>query len=354
MDQDTSQSIQEQVQQARASNMPLRIVGSDSKAFYGQSTTDGQRLSVGEHQGIISYEPTELVIKARAGTPLQDIEQHLAQANQMLAFEPPAYAQSATLGGTIACNFSGPRRAFAGSARDFVLGCTLINGQGERLHFGGEVMKNVAGYDVARLMCGAMGTLGVLLDISIKVLPKPETEITLVYELDANESLTKVHEQARQSLPISATCFDANRLYVRLSGTEQAVSSARNRLGGEVEENGQQFWHDLKEHQLSFFNSNKPLWRLSLASNAPLLKLSGKGLYEWNGALRWLLSDETEQAIRNQVERHGGHAICFKNANADTQIFHTLAPPIQQLHKNLKHAFDPDGILNPKRMYADW
>jgi len=351
-EQDMSQAILAQVIEARASNTKLNIVAGNSKRFYGREVT-GQKLDVSGHTGIISYEPTELVITARAGTPLHDIETVLAAENQMLGFEPAAFADSASIGGTIACGFSGPRRAFTGAARDFILGSRIINGKAEQIHFGGEVMKNVAGYDVSRLMCGALGTLGVLLDVSIKVLPRPEAEMTLVFEMSAGEALNKVHKLARQSLPISATCFDDSLLFVRLSGTDGTVKAAQAQLGGDVMPEGAGFWQQLKEHKLDFFAPQKNIWRISLASNSPLLDLQGAQLYEWNGALRWLVSDMDEQDIRNEVARYDGHAICFRQCTKQQQVFHPLDSSLMKIHQTLKNAFDPHAIFNPGRMYAE-
>lgn len=351
IDQDSSQGIQQQIEQAAATHTELEVCAGNSKRFYGRKVS-AKVLNVSEHTGIVNYEPTELVITVRAGTPLKMIEDVLAKENQMLAFEPPGYGDSATVGGTIACNLSGPRRAFAGAARDFVLGCHIINGKAERLHFGGEVMKNVAGYDVSRLMCGAMGTLGVLLDVSIKVLPKPETEITLVHESKLTASLEKVHQLIGQSLPMSATCFDEKKLYLRLSGSEVAVQAARKLIGGELLHTNVNFWQQLKEHKTDFFSHQTNLWRLSLASNSPLLDIKGTTLYEWNGALRWLVTAEKEEIIREKVSRHGGHAICFRQYTHCKSVFHPLPNGLLTMHQQLKQAFDPDAMINPGRMYA--
>jgi glycolate oxidase FAD binding subunit len=351
-DKDISKGIQQQVEQAISAKTALNICAGNSKSFYGREAS-GDELDISEHTGVINYEPTELVITARAGTRLKDIGQVLAEGNQMLAFEPPAFGDTATIGGTIACNLSGPGRVFSGSARDFVLGSTIINGKAQQLHFGGEVMKNVAGYDVSRLMCGAMGTLGVLLDVSIKVLPRPETEITLVYDLSAKESLVKVHQLARKPLPVSATCFDDNALHIRLSGTQAAVQAARKLVGGDEVQADNDFWEQLKEQRSAFFNSNMDLWRLSLASNSPVLNLEGKTLYEWNGAQRWLISDEKDEQIRDKVSRHGGHATCFRHRNPRHNVFQPLDDGLLKIHRQLKSAFDPDRIFNPGRMYAE-
>ncbi len=349
---DISIELQQAVEQAIASGTPLCISAGNTKNFYGREPV-GKPISISEHRGIINYEPTELVITVRAGTPLKEIEAALADENQMFGFEPPAFGDAATIGGTIACNFSGPRRAYSGAARDFVLGSKVINGKAEILHFGGEVMKNVAGYDVSRLMCGAMGTLGVLLELSIKVLPKPETELTLVQDMDADDAMNKLHSLARQSLPISASCFDGNKLHIRISGSHATVQAARKLMGGDELPSGASFWKELKEHQQNFFKSTRPLWRLSLASNTPVMNIPGKWLYEWNGAQRWLISDEKQDIIRNQVAQVDGHALCFRNHVDRNNVFHPLTPGLFKIHQQLKKAFDPDAIFNPGRMYAE-
>jgi glycolate oxidase FAD binding subunit len=351
-DADLSLTLQQQVLDAAHSGRALHIQGGNSKAFYGREISAGV-LNVGEHRGIISHEPTELVITARAGTPLQEIEQALAAQNQMLGFEPPYFGERATLGGTIACNLSGPRRAACGSARDFVLGTKLINGKGETLTFGGQVMKNVAGYDVSRLMCGALGTLGVMLEISLRVLPKPELELTLTQELDVLPALAKLHTLGRQALPISASCVDGHKLLIRLSGSVAAVNSAKNAIGGVVMEQGAQFWQQLREQQLPFFKSSQTLWRISIASNAPPLALPGKWLYEWDGAQRWLYSDADAASIRKAVAAQGGHAVCYRAQRKPDAVFHPLDAGLLTLHKNLKLGFDPKSILNPGKMYPE-
>lgn len=347
---DAGGDLQERVQAAYATRTPLAVRGGNSKAFYGRSV-QGEALDVRDHSGVVTYEPTELVITARAGTPLSAIEQALEAHNQMLAFEPPHLGDGATLGGTIACNLSGPRRPWAGAARDFVLGCRLVNGRGERLSFGGEVMKNVAGYDVSRLMCGALGTLGVLLEASLKVLPRPETESTRSLEMDPRQALAKLHEWMQRPLPISATCHDGSHLYVRLSGAEGAVAAASALIGGEKLSDPVHFWRRLREQEIGFFDSRRTLWRLSLASDAPPLPLAGTWLYEWGGALRWLISDAEPVSVRTAAEAAGGHATRFRGGDRAGEVFHPLPEVLMAVHKRLKQAFDPRAILNPGRMY---
>ena len=351
---DANNIILEKIHQAISGETPLRIVGGNSKSFYGRDTgfLDQEVLDLSTHRGITNYEPSELVITVRAGTPLKEVEASLAENNQMLAFEPPAFGETATIGGTIACNLSGPRRPYAGAARDFVLGMHIVNGKGEQLHFGGEVMKNVAGYDVSRLQCGALGTLGVILDVSLKVLPRPETEITLTRETNEATAFEVMNRIAGKPLPLSAAAFDGNLIYMRLSGSEDAVRSAHQQIGGDEFQKGDEFWLRLKEHKLPFFSVNKPLWRLSLPQSTSHVSLHGKGMVDWGGGLRWYSSDESSETIREVAAKAGGHATCFRGGDRQ-QVFSPLNPALHTLHKRLKQAFDPEGLLNPGRMYED-
>jgi glycolate oxidase FAD binding subunit len=295
-----------------------------------------------------------LVITARGGTPLRELEATLAEKGQMLPFEPPHFGPRATLGGTIACGLSGPRRPYAGAARDFVLGTRVLNGRGEILRFGGEVMKNVAGYDVSRLMVGALGTLGIMLDVSLKVLPKPVEEITLAQPGTAAEALEIMNRWAGQPLPLSAGCFDGDRLYLRLSGAAAGVNAARALIGGDLVDDGPAFWDSLREHTHPFFRGAAPLWRLSVPPGAPPLPLSDETLYDWGGAQRWLETDETPDRIREVAAQVSGHATLFRGGDRSGEVFHPLARPLEALHRNLKQAFDPHGIFNPGRMYRAW
>ncbi|MBI3574229.1 MAG: glycolate oxidase subunit GlcE [Gammaproteobacteria bacterium] len=369
-DRDISKSLVEAVQSAAAARTPLQITGGGTKTFYGRQS-NGQRLEVGGHRGILSYEPTELVITARAGTPLADIEAALAEKNQMLAFEPPhfadrieargagqggpggAFGENATLGGAIACGFSGPRRPWSGSARDFVLGTKILNGKGEILRFGGQVMKNVAGFDVSRLMAGALGTLGVLLEISLKILPRLEEELTLAFELPADQAITTINTWSGQPLPLSAACHVGNILYIRVSGTRTALQAARMQLGGKAIEKGGALWHDLREQRHPFFDGATPLWRLSVPPTTPPMNLSGQWLVDWGGAQRWFKSDAPAGDIRRAAEAAGGHATLFRGGARHGEVFHPLPPVLHAMHRRLKQAFDPQRILNPGRLYSD-
>ena len=350
---DISDQLQNQVRLAIETGDSLNIKAGGSKDFYGRDIA-GTELSIAQHQGILNYEPTELVMTARAGTPLNYIENILAENNQMLAFEPPAFADKATLGGTIACNFSGPRRAYSGAARDYVLGTKIINGKAEILSFGGEVMKNVAGYDVSRLMTGAMGTLGVLLEISLKVVPKPEMEITIMQQLSIDQALVKLHQWANQSLPISGSFFYQDCLYIRLSGAEKTVHETQQFMGGEVMKNADVFWHSVKEHKHEFFMTDQPLWRISLASNTPDLALEGDTLYEWGGALRWLKTDLPADQLREFSGSINGHITLFRTTGSRDDVFQPLSKQLLGLHRHLKQAFDPHGIFNIGRMYQEY
>jgi glycolate oxidase FAD binding subunit len=344
-DNDISQQLAEAVKAAAGRGARLAIAGSGSKRFYTGDLA-GEKLDVTGHRGIVSYEPTELVITARAGTPLADIEAVLAEKGQMLAFEPPYFGASATLGGTIACGFSGPRRPYAGAARDHVLGARIINGKGEILHFGGEVMKNVAGYDVSRLMVGARGTLGVLLEISLKVLPKPAKEITLCHAMPADKAITVMNAWGAQPLPLSAACHAGDTLYVRLSGTELGVQAARAKLGGKLLDTSDDFWRSIREHRHEFFQGDAPLWRLSVPPATAPMDLPGRWLIDWGGAQRWLKSDAPAADIRRAAETAGGHATLFRRAGHNGASFHPLPATVVTLQQNLKRAFDPGNRLN--------
>lgn len=349
---DIEKQLAQQVKAAVTGKKPLSIMGGNTKSDYGRKPS-GEPLSVSQHQGVCSYEPTELVITARAGTPLAEIDHLLKQNRQMLAFEPPHFGPGATIGGTIACNFSGPRRPYCGAARDFLLGTKIINGKAEVLGFGGEMMKNVAGYDVSRLMCGAMGTLGVLLEISLKVLPRPASEITLYRETSAQQAIDLCNQWSGKPLPISASAWSDGKLYVRLSGSASAIAAAKLTIGGESLDHTDEFWSQLREHRSPFFSSEKPLWRLSVPPTCPTLPLEGETLIEWGGAQRWILSDAPADTIFQAATQAGGHATLFAGGERD-QVFQPLEGGLSLLHGNLKKSFDPDNILNPGRMYKEF
>lgn len=350
------QTFKDRIALATANKTPLRLCGSGSKDWYGQRLS-GDILDTRKYAGIVAYEPTELVITARCGTPLSEIEYALAQHHQMLAFEPPYHGPDATVGGMIASGLSGPRRQAVGSVRDFVLGAVLMNGLGEVLHFGGQVMKNVAGYDVSRLLTGSLGTLGLILEVSLKVLPKPFFETTLCFSMPEVDALRQLNTWGGQPLPISASAWHDGTLMVRLSGAEAAVKAAQQKMGGDDMGQTTTFWEELREQKNTYFSTISPaisLWRLSVPSHLPPLALPGEQLIEWGGAQRWLKTDASATAIRHVGEQGGGHATLYKGGDRQVGVFHPLAPAVTRIHRHLKTAFDPAGIFNPGRMYMDF
>jgi glycolate oxidase FAD binding subunit len=352
-DRDASDVLLEQVRQAIDLGLPLRIQGANSKAFLGREVA-GEVLDTRAHRGIVTYDPTELVITARAGTPLSELNAALDEAGQMLPCEPPTYSDGgigdATVGGMIAAGLSGPRRPWAGSVRDFVLGTRVITGLGKHLKFGGEVMKNVAGYDLSRLMAGSFGCLGLITDVSLKVLPKPRLCTSIALEMDSARALARLAEWGQQPLPISAASHDGRVLRLRLEGGEGSVAAAHDRLGGESIDPA--YWRDLNAHRLDFFTDGRPLWRLSLPTHTALLVVPGEQLIDWGGAQRWLKSDAGGEDIRRIVSAVGGHAVCYSHG-LDDSPFQPLAEPLLRYHRQLKAQLDPHGIFNPGRMYAE-
>ena len=340
------------VRAAHDGHTPLRLRGAGSKDFYG-GLLSGQVLELSGHRGIVAYEPTELYITARCGTPLAEIEATLAEKGQMLAFEPPHFG-GATIGGCIAAGLAGPRRQQAGAVRDFVLGVKLVDGTGQVLNFGGQVMKNVAGYDVSRLIAGSLGTLGVIAEATLKVLPMPVAERTLCLAMDQGEVLAKLNHWGGQPLPISASFWHDGQLWLRLSGARAAVEAAAQRLGPNATVDGKKVWNSIREQTHPAF-AGEPLWRLSLPSTAPALGVDGLRAIEWGGAQRWYADEPA--AIREVAARLGGHAVLYRAPESERCLegaFAPLSPALLALHRRLKKAFDPRGILNPGRLYAEF
>lgn len=352
------QQFKERIAEATITKAPMRIRGGGTKDWYGQEL-QGEVLDTRSYHGIVSYDPTELVITARCGTPLAQIEQALAEHNQMLAFEPPGFGPDATIGGVVAAGLSGPRRQHVGAVRDFVLGAVLMDGKSEVLHFGGQVMKNVAGYDVSRLLAGSLGTLGLILEVSLKVLPKPFVETTLRFETGKADAIRRLNEWGGQPLPISASAWHGDVLIVRLSGAEAALKAAKQKMGGEEIE-ADAVWTSLREQSNDFFASLTPsasLWRVSVPSHLPPLAMEGEQLIEWGGAQRWLKVEAGSidaATIRKTVEHVDGHATLYKGGDKNVGVFHPLAPAVAKIHRNLKSAFDPSGVFNPGRMYGEF
>jgi glycolate oxidase FAD binding subunit len=348
----TLAALQDEIRMAAERAAPLRLRGGGSKDFYGNEPR-GEVLDLRRYAGIIDYEPSELVLTARGGTPLAEVEAVLAERGQCLPFEPPHFGP-ATLGGCIAAGLAGPRRAAAGALRDFVLGVKLIDGRGRALEFGGRVMKNVAGYDVARLVAGSLGTLGVIAEASVKVLPQPSAERTLRFDMDQATALDAMNTWAGEPLPITASAWHDGALYVRLAGSAAAVQAAAPRLGGAELADTAALWRAIREQTHAFFAGEAPLWRIAVPSAAAPLGLAGAQLLEWNGGLRWLRSSASAQEIRAAAKRAGGHATLFRARDKSAGAFTPLDPVLARLHRALKNAFDPAGILNPGRMYAEF
>ena len=346
---DLSEELLARVREALAAGTPLRLDGGGSKAWYGRPVA-ATPLDVRGHRGIVGYDPSELVVTVRAGTPLAEVEATLDAHGQMLACEPPHYSGPATVGGMTAAGLSGPRRPWAGSVRDFVLGCRVITGHGRHLRFGGQVMKNVAGYDVSRLMAGSLGCLGLITEVSLKVLPKPRATSSLRLEMGREAALRKFAEWGRQPLPISAAIHDGEATLLRLEGGEGSVDAARRQLGGEDVPAGS--WTKLRDLELPFFADSRPLWRLSVPAHRCPLELPGDALIDWGGAQVWLKSDAGAEAIRAAATTAGGHADCLTPGAVDSPL-HPLPETLRRYHRQLKAQLDPQGIFNPGRMY-DW
>ncbi len=359
--------IVEQVQQAHAQGTPLEIRGGGTKRFYGNATPEDKAsmeiLDTRALQGVLQYEPSELVVTVRTGTPLAELEALLDTQGQCLAFEPPRLGDPGvgTVGGMVAAGLAGPSRAAVGGVRDFVLGASMINGRGEWLHFGGQVMKNVAGYDVSRLLAGSMGVLGVITDVSLKVLPRPVATATLRFDCDEAEALERMNGWAGQPWPIHATAWWNGTLVVRLSGAHAAVRFARDRLGGELvdAELARAFWQGLRDQTDEYFEAAASsvaqggrLWRLSVPDTTGPLNLQGDTLMEWGGAQRWLCTDAPPEEVRDLVDRRGGHAALYRAEPPHVDVFSALSSPLTRVHRQLKAAFDPRGIFNPGRLYA--
>lgn len=359
---DISAQLVEAVKSAHANKTPLNICGFGSKAFLGRQPS-GETLCVTEHSGIVNYQPVELVITVRAGTSLSEIQLALDEHGQTLTFEPPSFAEKgsseqASIGGTLAANISGPARPWSGSIRDMVLGTRLINGLGEQLRFGGEVIKNVAGYDASRLQAGAMGTLGVLTEISLKVLPKHAASVTLVAQLDSDQAVVTMNQLAGEAKPLWGACWMAGKLFVRYSGSNAAVeNTARAWHGTQLEaDDADDFWSDLANHRLSFFAGEQPLWRFSVNSAAavssPSDTLDPDYSIDWGGSQRWLRGDFDAVELEGMAKKMGGQVTLYKGGNRRGEVFHTMPDPMRELQRRVKKSFDPKGLFNPGRLYS--
>jgi FAD/FMN-containing dehydrogenase len=351
------QQVVDAVRDAAAHRRPLRLVGGGTKDFHG-GALKGEPLDLKPLAGISAYEPTELVVTVRGGTPLAELEAALAEKSQCLPFEPPRFGPSGTVGGMVAAGLAGPARAAVGGVRDYVLGATIVNGRGEVLSFGGQVMKNVAGYDVSRALAGSMGQLGVIAEVSLKVLPVAPGRLTLRFDMDQANALRHLNEWAGQPLPLSASAWWDGALVLRLQGAQAAVAAAAQRLGGEAipPQLADHFWDELRDQRDEFFRladgavaQGARLWRLSVAPTAPRIELTGDQLVEWGGGQRWLVSDAPPAAVRAAAAEALGHATVWRG-DKSAGAFHPLPPVQQRLQRALKAAFDPEGLFNPGRL----
>lgn len=337
------QQLANQVCEARADKTPLYIRGGDSKRHQiGRACAARQTLNISQYRGISEYQPQELVISARAGTPLGELEATLADQGQMLPFEPPRYGGRATLGGTLACNLSGPGRPWLGSIRDSVLGVQLINGDGKILSFGGKVMKNVAGYDVSRMQAGALGTLGVISEVHLKVVPLPEASVTLARDTSPSEALELMTKYAGQPKPLTGACWINGRLYLRLAGAASAVNHTAKIWGGDRVDNS--IWGQLQDMSHPFFTQSSVLWRLATMPTSPCPDTSDQCI-DWGGSQRWLRKSP-------EIIPPGAHLNLFSGGDRQAEVRGQLDQVQQSLQLRLKKAFDPAGILNPGRLYS--
>lgn len=344
--QDRSAELLDQVQQALGSKTPLRIVGGDSKAFLGRAV-QGQTLTLAGHEGVVDYDPAELVVTVRAGTSLHALEAVLHEQGQCLPFEPPVFDGRATVGGATACGLSGPRRPWVGALRDYVLGCRLISGMGTHMRFGGQVMKNVAGYDVSRLMVGAQGSLGVMTEVSFKVLPRPRSRAGLVLEVPHQDIAGLLRQWRDQSRPITGAAWQDGRLHLRLEGGDSSVQLAQEQMGGEALD--MSYWDDLREQRLAFFQQAGSLWRIALPVDAPVQTWPGQMLLDWGGTQTWLKTDAPAEQIHEQARAIYGHARCWSGPTAGQD---DLPDSLLIWHQRLKEQLDPAAIFNPGRLFT--
>ncbi len=365
---DQTETLLSQVQMAWQNKQALAVQGNGSKSFLIHELS-GECLSTASHRGIINYFPSELTVTVRSGTLLCELKEVLAKEGQMLPFEPPAFSKNATIGGTIASGLSGPARPFVGSARDFVLGCKVINGKGELLQFGGEVMKNVAGYDLSRLITGSYGSLGVILEVSLKLLPIVAKEQTLKFSLEADQFTQYIQRLLLSGHAVSAACYLDGQAYIRLSGSEKGVTYSQNEIRqshAELQEIDRLFWSELNEQTLPFFNNEQPLWRLSLpkainkeinGSIEQFMTVTDKQLIDWGGSLRWLYSNQSAEAIRHIAQSLGGHAQLFRantmDSGNDISKQQPLMPAMLKLHQQIKRSIDPHLLFNKGCIYPE-
>lgn len=350
---DSEPDIVEQVEKAAADRIPLNIIGGNSKSFYGR-TAQGKALNLSGHSGIVSYEPTELVITARAGTKISELQTLLSQNNQVLGFEPALCNQESTLGGVVAAGLAGSARPYAGAVRDFILGVRMINGNAEVLNFGGQVMKNVAGFDHSRLMAGSLGTLGVLLEISLKVLPAPKYVTTVKFQhADPDQAIVFMNKLSGKPYPLSAAAWLAGCTRIRLSGTPEAVSSAVKRIGGDSHDQSDDFFLNLNAHELDVLRNSRVIFRISVAATCPDFCKTEDQIVDWAGAQRWIANVTDIDSLKHGASSNHASLTVFNGGDREAEVFGMLETAMMKLHQKIKQAFDPNRIFNPGRMYKN-
>ncbi len=342
--------LQDQVRAAVASKRPLCIVGGNSKRSLGREP-QGDPIDMSAWSGVVDYQPSELVITVRAGTTISDLRQVLAQQDQVLASEPPEFGGKATVGGTLACNLSGPSRPWHGSIRDHVLGVRIINGKGEHLRFGGQVMKNVAGYDVSRLQAGAMGTLGILTEVTLKVVPRPEATITVRRTIAASDALRVMNEICGRPLPVSGACWYDGDMHVRLAGPASVIAAAAGEIEGNILPDDD-FWSRLREIDMPFFTDARDLWCISLRSTHSHFMQDKDWLIDWRGARRWLAASCDRDMLVDQAGEAGGELWQLRGAEEGADVFPERSDAYRRMMLRLKRALDPAGVFNPGRLYS--
>ncbi len=351
-DDDRTDQLRAEVQAAIDAGEALRIHGGNTRAFYGRTVAAPRTLDTSAHSGIVLYEPSELAITVRSGTPLAEVEKALAAEGQALPFEPPSFGAAATIGGAVATGLAGPRRPLNGGVRDSLLGVRLVNGKGEVLQFGGQVMKNVAGYDLSRPMASAHGTLGLLLEVSLKLRPLPPATLTLVQEANKTTALATLRELYRNPRNLSGAVWVDGRLHLRLEGYPEAIDARAAELGGDRLDDADAFWRAVNNQTHPFFDGDTPLWRLVVKPASGDIAPPGDEMIDWLGGQRWIRSDAEADALRTLATAHGGHATRFRGSEPIDSPFHPLDPVLLKLHRQLKAALDPNGVFNPGRMYA--
>jgi glycolate oxidase FAD binding subunit len=358
--------FKEQIQSAITNQQSINIRGGNTKHWYGD-VPHGVTLDARAYQGILDYQPEELVITVCAGTPLKEVESSLAEKKQYFAFDPPCFGSEATIGGMIASGIAGPGRGQYGGLRDYVLGTKIMDGRGQVLSFGGKVMKNVAGYDVSRLLPGSLGTLSLLLEVSIKVLPQPAKTQTLKFEIDQAQAIIQMNTWASQPLPLSASAWIGNsnggELWVRLAGANAAVEAGISKMNQLIKsqlipvEEASLFWQSVKEQEHSFFKeSNEPLWRFAINPLSPPLPFENQTLLEWYGGQRWIKGHLSAPHARQIAHQHGGHATLFRGAKLEGESvftplsFNPLTAPLEVVQQRIRQTFDPHSVFKTGRM----